>query len=145
MNGSKICFKCKTTKPLSEFYKHDQMADGHLNKCIDCAKDDEHKRRITKIDEIRAYDRERAKLPHRAKAAIEQTKKWRDEDKRRARCHNAVARALRNGGLKHNPCSVCGNGQSIAHHEDYDKPLDVVWLCQPCHKARHAEINKASS
>jgi hypothetical protein len=28
----------------------------------------------------------------------------------------------------------------LAHHEDYDKPLEVVWLCQPCHKQRHKEI-----
>jgi hypothetical protein len=28
----------------------------------------------------------------------------------------------------------------LAHHEDYDRPLDVMWLCQPCHKQRHKEL-----
>ncbi len=40
----KICFKCEKLLLLSKFYVHKQMADGHLNKCIDCTKNDSKKR-----------------------------------------------------------------------------------------------------
>jgi hypothetical protein len=140
MISSKKCFKCGSVKPLTDFYKHSEMADGHLNKCKICAKSDVAKHRDENIDRIRKYDRQRGKLAHRIKLRTEVTRAWRAEDSRRQVAHNAVRRAIINGSIIKSPCIRCGNEKSVAHHEDYDKPLDVVWLCQPCHKQRHKEI-----
>lgn len=35
---NKTCIRCEESKPIGSYYKHKQMADGHLNKCIDCCK-----------------------------------------------------------------------------------------------------------
>ena len=142
MISSKECFKCKTVKPLEEFYKHLMMADGHLNKCKQCTKLDVGKNRERNIESIREYDRQRALLPARKKLNIEVNRAWRSEDKRRGAAHSAVSRAIRKGTLVRSCCERCGNPKSVAHHEDYDRPLDVNWLCQPCHKQRHKELKE---
>lgn len=135
--SDKECFKCNMTKPLHEFYKHFAMADGHLNKCKECTKRDVTLHRDNNLERIRAYDRERSKKPDRLQQFTEYTKFWRSQDKRRAKAHSAVAWAIKKGTLIRLPCVQCGNPKSLAHHEDYDKPLDVVWLCAPCHVQHH--------
>lgn len=140
MTSLKTCFKCKAVKPISDFYKHPQMSDGHLGKCKECAKKDASEHRTENIDRIREYDRKRANIPERRKAAQKISALWRKEDARRSASHNAVARAVVLGVLVRQPCERCGGKKSVAHHESYDRKLDVNWLCQPCHKTRHKEM-----
>ena len=140
MGMEKKCFKCDATKAITEFYEHERMADGHLNKCKECTKKDESAYRKKNIEKVRAYDRDRAKNPDRAKAAAAISKRWRKEDKRRMQCHNAVTRAIRKGIMERKPCCICGSLDSYAHHESYDKPLAVVFYCQPHHKERHKQM-----
>lgn len=56
--------------------------------------------------------------------------------------HQAVTRALLYGELvRPDACSRCSqNKRLVAHHEDYSKQLEVVWLCYRCHRQRHREI-----
>ena len=36
--------------------------------------------------------------------------------------------AIRQGRLTKKPCGVCGKGKVVAHHTDYGKPFEVMWL-----------------
>lgn len=51
--------------------------------------------------------------------------------------HAAVRRAVQSGALTRRPCEKCGDFPTQAHHDDYDKPLDVRWLCPSCHSREH--------
>lgn len=57
----KICFKCGIEKDLDDFYKHPQMADGHLNKCKKCAKKDISLNYDSKISDNDYVEKERAR------------------------------------------------------------------------------------
>lgn len=57
--------------------------------------------------------------------------------------YNAVSIAIKNKIIKKNPCYNCGSKIKLeAHHVDYTKPLDIIWLCKKCHIDLHKEINK---
>lgn len=55
----------------------------------------------------------------------------------REKAHQAVRGAIRNGILKKQPCEICGISDSHAHHDDYEKLLDVRWLCKKHHLQEH--------
>jgi hypothetical protein len=140
----KPCFKCGDTKPLDSFYRHPMMADGHLNKCIECAKADVRSARAARLEYYQAYDRARAKQPNRVaanKARAKANPTYRPEPdpiKRAARV--ALGNAIRDGKIKRPPeCQICSVADGLhGHHEDYSKPLDVIWCCSACHAFIHA-------
>lgn len=119
---SKRCFKCGEVKPLDEFYRHKQMADGHLNKCKECTKSDVKKHRDAHPE---------SDLKTRLKAC--------EKNPTKKNANMAVDAAIRSGVLeKPGRCQGCGrSGKDTrlgSHHYDYTKPLDVVWVCAACHK-----------
>jgi hypothetical protein len=135
----KRCFKCGETKPLDAFYRHPMMADGHLNKCAECAKKDVRQHRIKHPEKHREYDRERARCAERIAANTNRTRAYRAANPERRAAHNAVNNAVRDGRLHKLPCAFCGSEDRLeAHHHDYSKPLDVTWLCSGCHSRFHA-------
>lgn len=55
------------------------------------------------------------------------------------RCRNQVNNAINNHRLvRPVHCSNCSTeGRIDAHHEDYSKPFEIIWLCRKCHYALH--------
>ena len=122
----KICRKCELTKPLSEFYRHKKMADGHLNFCKQCVCERVGIHREINIDRIREYDRNRG----RRKSISPYPKKQKNAAQK-------VGRAIEICVMSRKPCVICGNQKSEGHHQDYNKPYDVVWLCSQHHRRLH--------
>lgn len=132
----KTCFKCSRELPRTEFYAHPQMADGLLGKCKDCTRDDVTENRIKNIGRIREYDRQRANLPHRVELRRRVCEADRQRHPERFKARVAVNNAVRDGRIvKPVRCQRCGQAphRIEAHHADYSKPLEVEWLCKPCH------------
>lgn len=139
----KTCFKCHRDLPFSAFYRHPAMADGHLGKCKACTRNDATNHRNNNLDRCRAYDRSRNGEPQRVALFIAKSKR-KNKDPQYMSAHNAVTRAVKSGTLvRPSVCSRCPATERIqGHHDDYSKPLEVMWLCPICHAARHKELGR---
>ena len=148
----KVCFKCNILKPLSDFYKHSKMSDGHLNKCKSCAKRDVHIHREENLEKVREYDRNRpnykerlqrnkeyAKTTKGKEASAKSRDNYRYKHVDRYKAKMLVGNALRDGKvLRPDRCQHCSvECVPQGHHNDYSKPLDVIWVCVSCHIEFH--------
>lgn len=134
----KECFRCHELKPLSEFYRHPMMGDGHLGKCKACTRRDVGEHRANNLEKVRAYDCARARQPHRRRKAQLVVERRYREAPNMERAHRLTHNAIRSGKLVRNGCEVCGTANDVhAHHDDYLRPLDVHWLCAAHHSQWH--------
>ena len=92
-------------------------------------------------DRIRKNDKEyqrikRSENPgYKAKEYSEYRKKYPEKVK----AQQTLNRAVKAGKIKKQPCYKCKETYRIqAHHPDYSKPLDVIWVCTLHHKPLHA-------
>lgn len=147
------CRYCKQDKPRADFYKSAIRSNG-TGDCKECVRARVRANRAKKIEYYRDFDRQRGNLPHRVQARRDyaQTdqgkvararagKMYAKRYPHRAKATNAVNNAIRDGKLyKPSECENCGHAGSIeGHHCDYNKPLDVMWLCTDCHIEWHKE------
>jgi hypothetical protein len=87
----------------------------------------------------RWYAKNRVKQLGQRRAQSQKNKEnreWRKANPEKFRAHVAVGNALAKGKLiRPERCQLCWEPSRIeAHHQDYSKVLDVVWLCHSCHR-----------
>jgi hypothetical protein len=71
-------------------------------------------------------------------------KEWFTVTEQQQRAYALVRKHFRPKGRVHlrHRCKYCGSSRNVdAHHEDYDKPLEVTWLCRSCHAKLHSILN----
>jgi hypothetical protein len=131
----KPCKTCGAAFTEAGFYR---AGKRWMSECKECWKARVKARRLTD-PAVRAYDRQRAKTPERVAKATATTKAWRERNPEAYKAHCALSNAVRDGKVKRKPCEVCASTTGIhAHHKDYARPLEVVWLCARCHHRLHA-------
>lgn len=64
-----------------------------------------------------------------------------DHAKKKANARAYVKEYVRRGVIKKSNCAVCGSDNTEMHHNDYNKPLEVVWLCREYHLALHKSVS----
>ncbi len=133
----KICSRCGFEQELGQFQVRRASTDGYTAACKSC---------------LSEYDRSRASQPHRveARANYLKTEGGKEKSNRaklrfiernpiKRKAHILVGNFLRNGKLSRpGRCEMCGDEcRPQAHHCDYTKPLEVMWLCKRCHTEWH--------
>lgn len=138
------------------------MADGYLNICKICHnlryKQDRIKNpeKYKKFEQNRLHDPDRVLCRKRSYERRKKSQKYKDQHNKsnrkyyyenplKTKARMKFAYEFRNGNIKKKPCNVCGDKETEAHHEDYNYPLDVIWLCDKHHKEIHVKKRRKES
>lgn len=134
----KACTKCHRIKPLTEFYARGGKRIGLAWACKHCANVArlEYQRKHSK----RLYKKKREKFlanPEKVRASVNRRNALRPQAHRARVQFN---RAIKLGKIVRRPCVICDKPESEGHHFDYNKPLEVLWLCTKHHAAFHKHL-----
>lgn len=136
----KKCNTCGLTKPFDDYYAQPGTTpNGRQARCKECTKRAVRINYRQNKEHYQAYDRSRTQSPERKAKACEYQRRRRVNQAEKYKARYAVGNAVRDGRLVVQPCEVCGSAEVQAHHEDYSKPLEVMWLCFEHHRARHGQ------
>lgn len=141
----KLCLRCEVERG-QEFFGIDRSQDDNLTRwCKRCLAAYRIERRLElgkgkpadwkkKTVDIAAYRKQW--IESHPGYHTKKKNEWYKKNPERAKVKQALRYALKMGKIARLPCMVCGE-KSEAHHPDYSKPLDVVWLCKEHHREVH--------
>lgn len=144
-----ICTKCNQKKSLEDFYRNQISKDGRRGQCKACRRIyqrlDKYKstsRRYRQTDKGKASHRKAnyrySKSDKGRKTNLKSVEEYKKKNPLKVCAKNKALHAIKIGKLTRGPCEVCGSIVNVAgHHDDYDKPLDVRWLCHKHHDNLH--------
>lgn len=125
--GEIVCSHCKKRLDLTNFHRNRTTPTGFSRQCKKCDYISS-----SKVQYIRViYNKSHKEMLSRA------CKNWASRNIDKVKAHALFHRAIKNGEIIRKPCEICGEIKSHGHHQDYLKPLEVVWLCAKHHKAAH--------
>jgi len=113
--------------------------NGYRSACRSCWADYAKQRRSEYPERVREQERRFAQSERR--------RRWRENyyrhNSEKIRAQGRVRDAVGRGRLEQRPCAVCGAEKSDAHHPDYRRPLEVIWLCRKHHMMVHGSALSA--
>ncbi len=143
----KRCYDCGLTKSTGEFSRNKAKKDGLSSECRACAarrhRDYHKQNHQRRLRTMRKYHKEhtgeaRARSDKfREKNPGRDSEYYRRRDPRKVKARSVARHAIKQGRLIREPCEVCGAKKTQAHHDDYDQPLEVRWLCRKHHEQVH--------
>lgn len=147
---AKECSVCKVIQPLADFIGDKRRSYGKSSRCKKC-----DLRKQQDYFQTEGGKKVQARLARnqynvRREANLQRRKRNRKPSAPRDAFKDAARRemsnAIRSGHLvRPESCEACKKmGRIHGHHEDYSKPLDVIWLCVQCHMARHRKYEPIS-
>ena len=102
----------------------------------------EYRRSLKRLAYERTSWLQRKNLPTYRARRRRQEKSYRQLGNSRYQAYWILRNALLNGQIRKDPCCQCGERKTQAHHPDYNKPLEVIWLCGMHHRELHSNLRK---
>lgn len=128
------CSACRRWLSSDSFSFDRRVRSGLQKRCRECTTIYLREYRKREASALAAKDRERSQRPERKEQAARADKKRRLQSPEKIAARKAVFRAIHSGKLQKERCAFCGSVNTQAHHPDYAKPLQVVWVCSKCHR-----------